>query len=190
MIIYFIRHGETIWHRKGLVQGHKDSALTFEGKNSAKRKGKTLSKENIEIIYSSDLGRCVQTAEIINQWLQVRLAKTQKLRERDFGDFNGWPNEKIKERLDLSNPNEKAPNGESFNQLKKRIITFIHSLSNKKFQKILLVTHDDPTRAILSEYYKIDFRSKKCNTSDKVIYSLKIIKDKIMKGSLQIKMVG
>lgn len=182
MIIYITRHGETIWNKKRILQGHKDSPLTLKGINTAKRKGKALSRKGIEIIYSSDLGRCVQTSEIINQWLRVKLIKTPKLRERNFGDLNGQPGKKVKEKLDLSDPNEKAPNGESFNQLKKRIITFIQSLTNKKFRKILLVTHEGPVRAILSEYYQTDFYSKKCDNSKTAIYKLKVLNNRIKKG--------
>lgn len=189
MIIYFVRHGETIWNKKGLLQGHKDSPLTLKGKNTAERKGKALNKENIEIIYSSDLGRCVQTSEIINQRLRIELIKTPELRERDFGNLNGQTNKKVREKLDLSDLNERAPNGESFNQLKKRVIAFIQSFANKKFQKILLVLHDGSARAILSEYYQTYFNSKKCDTSAAVIYSFEIADKKIKEGSLRSKAV-
>lgn len=119
MIIYLTRHGETGWHKKGLLQGHKNSPLTVRGKKSAEKKGKILSKENIEIIYSSDLGRCVQTSKIINKYLRTKIIKTSKLRERNFGDLNGKSNKEVREKIDLSDPDEKAPNGESFNELKK-----------------------------------------------------------------------
>ncbi len=153
MIIYFTRHGETEWHKKGFLQGQKNSPLTTRGKKSAKEKGKILSKENIEIIYSSDLGRCIQTSKIINKYLKTKIIKSSKLRERDFGDLNGKPNKDVRERIDLSDADEKAPNGESFNGLKRRIISFIKLLFKRKFQKILLVTHEGVLRAILSEYY-------------------------------------
>lgn len=181
MIIYFVRHGETIWHKKGILQGHKDSALTLKGKISAGKKAEILSKKNIDIIYSSDLGRCVQTAEIINRRLRAKLIKTPKLREQNFGDLNGQPNKKVEKILDLSNPDEKAPNGESFNEQKNRILLFLKKLSAKKYKKVLLIIHDGTARAILSEYYKTDFNSQRCSTSIDKIYSVEVYNDKLKK---------
>lgn len=150
------------------MQGHKDSPLTEKGQKNAQEKGKKLRSKNIEIIYSSDLGRCVEAAEIINYWLKVRVVKTPKLRERNFGIFNGWHYKKIKEELNLDDPDEKAPKGESFNQQKKRVISFVKSLAKKKFKKVLLITHDGSVKAILSEY------CKKCSTPSDAVYKLEI----------------
>jgi len=186
MIIFFIRHGETIWNKKRILQGHKDSPLTPKGKISAQKFGERLKKENIEKIYSSDLGRCVQTAEIINRFLNVKLIKTAELRERNFGNLNGLSNKEVAKQINLLDADKKAPNGESFNELKKRIITFIRSLSNRKSRKILLITHDGPTKAILSEYHQINVNSAKCKTSDSIIYRLEAVRNKILKGSLRL----
>jgi len=95
MIIYLIRHGETILNKKGVTQGHQDSPLTSKGMESAEKHRSLLSKKNIEIIYSSNLGRCVQTAKIINKFVKKDLVKTGELRERDFGVFNGRPNKEF-----------------------------------------------------------------------------------------------
>ncbi|MFH1401756.1 MAG: histidine phosphatase family protein [Parcubacteria group bacterium] len=179
MIIYFVRHGETEWNKKKIVQGHKDSSLTLKGRRNAEKLGRILRTKNIEIIYSSDLGRCVQTSKTINRWLKVKVIRAKELRERNFGDFNGLPNRKVKEMLDLNNPDERAPNGESFNGQKKRVISFIKKLAEKKFKKILLVIHDGTARAILSEHYNAKFNSKRCDTSDDKIYSIKINNKKI-----------
>lgn len=164
MIIYFTRHGETEWNKKGILQGWKDSALTSKGKELAEKKGRVLVKESIDIIYSSDLGRCLKTAEIINKYLKVKIIKTQKLREQNFGRLNGKPNIEVE---------KSQTGGESFNDMKKRVALFVKSLSAKNHKKVLLVTHDGPAKAILSEYYK------KCAASDRIIYIIE--KNKIKK---------
>ncbi|KYK26290.1 hypothetical protein AYK26_05270 [Euryarchaeota archaeon SM23-78] len=181
MIIYLIRHGETILNKKGVTQGHQDSPLTSKGMESAEKHRSLLSKKNIEIIYSSNLGRCVQTAKIINKFVKKDLVKTGELRERDFGVFNGRPNKEIVKELDLSNSNEVAPNGESFNQMKSRVLKFIKSLENKNYKKVLVVSHEGPVRAILSEYYMINFNSKKCDSPKEAIYEIEV-KDGKIKG--------
>ncbi len=165
MIIYFVRHGETEWNKKKILQGHKDSPLTLKGKKNAENLGKTLEKKKIEVIYTSDLGRCVQTAEIINKYLKTKLVKTPKLRERDFGSLNGKLNKEVEKMLDLFNPNEKAPDGESFNQLKNRVINFLKLLKKKKLERVLIVAHEGTLRAIF-----------KCDTRPDQVYSLDKIK--------------
>lgn len=156
MIIYFIRHGETEWNKKKITQGHQDSPLTLKGKNNAEKLGRILRNKNIEIIYSSDLGRCIETSNIINKWLKVKIVKAKELRERNFGDFNGQPDKKVKKILNLKDLDEKAPNGESFNDQKKRVALFIKKLFAKKFKKILLVVHDGTARAILGHSMSVD----------------------------------
>ncbi|MBU2539882.1 histidine phosphatase family protein [Patescibacteria group bacterium] len=172
MIIYFLRHGETEWNKKKILQGQKDSPLTLKGKKSAEKKGKILEKKRVDIIYTSDLGRCVQTAQIINRRLKLRMIKVKQLRERNFGDLNGRPNKEIKRMLDLNNSDEKAPNGESFNELKNRAVSFFKKLAVEKYSKVLLVIHDGTARAILSEYYNTNFNSHQCETSASAIYFL------------------
>jgi probable phosphoglycerate mutase len=179
MIIYVVRHGETVWNKKGIIQGHKDSPLTMRGIRSAGKLGKMLIKEAITLIYSSDLGRCVQTADIINKQLNVRLTKTAKLREQNFGDYNGKLNKWVRKRIDIGDPDVKSPNGESFNQMKTRILRFVYSLADQDHGKALLVTHDGPLKAIMSEYYSVDSNSKKCDSSSDNFYRIEIKKNKI-----------
>lgn len=174
MLIYFVRHGETEWNKKGIIQGHKDSPLTQKGKITAKKQAKILKDKNIEIIYTSDLGRCVQTAGIINKKIEVKIIKTRQLRERNFGLLNGKPAKEIRKKLNLSDSDEVAPKGESFNQMKERVLDFIKLLTRKKQNNVLLITHDGATSAILCDYYKAKFESKKCRANEDYVYSLKV----------------
>ena len=66
MILYIIRHPETKHNIQQITQGHKDSPLTNKGKKQAEALGKRLKNKDISKIYSSDLGRCMQTSKIIN----------------------------------------------------------------------------------------------------------------------------
>ncbi|MCK4429039.1 MAG: histidine phosphatase family protein [Candidatus Aenigmarchaeota archaeon] len=181
MIIYLVRHEETHWNKKGIVQGHKDSALTLNGKINAEDKGKILKGKNIEIIYSSDLGRCIQTAGIINKHLGKELITTSQLRERDFGSLNGQHWEKVESELSFSDYCKIAPNGESCNQMKNRFFEFIHSLPDKKLQEALVVTHGGPIRAVLSNFYKKVTSPKECGCSRKTIYKFELKNNKIEK---------
>ena len=138
--------------------------MTKKGKLSATNKEKSLIDKNIQVIYSSDLGRCLNTSNIINKYLKIKIIKTPKLREMDFGDFNGKPDKKFLKEFNLKNVYKRTPNGENFNDFKKRILSFIKLLKNKKFEKVLLVTHNGVAKIILN-------RSK---ISKDLIYKIKL----------------
>ena len=179
MKIYLVRHEETEWNKKGIVQGHKDSRLTLNGKINADSKGKILKDKNIEIIYSSDLGRCIQTADIINKHVEKELITTPQLRERNFGSLNGQHKDKVAAKLQFSDYSKTAPDGESRNQMKDRFFEFINSLRDKKLQETLVVTHGGPIRVLLSEFYKKETCPKECGCSRKTIYQFELKNNKI-----------
>jgi len=162
MILYLVRHPETACNRHDITQGHADSPLTKKGQNVAKKLGQLLKNKNISKIYSSDLGRCLQTSRIINQQLHVKIIAKKELREINYGHYNGCATNIIRKKFVLSNPNLVFPRGESFNQMKKRVLKFIKNL--KEDQPVLIVTHEGCLRAILSDKYKVRFTSARCNT--------------------------
>lgn len=83
--IYLVRHGETEWNVKKLIQGQKDIPLNEKGKKQA---GK-LKKIKFDAIYSSDLKRAAETAKIIAGKRRLKIIKSTALRERYFGKFQG-----------------------------------------------------------------------------------------------------
>ena len=82
--IGLIRHGSTRWSREDRTQGFTDIHLDEQGMNQAHALAERLSKENWEIICSSDLSRASQTAEIIAEKLGIReINLDERLRERN-----------------------------------------------------------------------------------------------------------
>src|SRR5436190_12712237 len=61
--IYFVRHGEYDWDD----QPHPTKGLTLLGKQQAQITADRLSSVRVAAIYSSDLQRAIETAEIIGQ---------------------------------------------------------------------------------------------------------------------------
>lgn len=181
MIIYIIRHPETKFNKKEITQGWADSSLTTKGKKTAEKLAQSLKNKKIIKIYTSDLGRCIQTSKLISKELKIRILPKKELREQNFGKFNGKSNEIIKKEFDLSNTNLILPNGESFNQMKKRILKFIHNLQEKG--PILIVTHDGCLRAILSELSDSKSILNKCNTNSNEIFKFDTEKKKISKNN-------
>lgn len=65
MKFYVIRQPLTESNAAGITQGWGDSPLTPQGIEAAEKLGNFLKDKFISIIYTSDLGRCVETSEII-----------------------------------------------------------------------------------------------------------------------------
>jgi probable phosphoglycerate mutase len=66
MKAFVVRHGEAEWNLTGREMGHLDSPLTRLGLLQAEALAAALRIHAVEIVYASDLGRAVQTAEIID----------------------------------------------------------------------------------------------------------------------------
>lgn len=146
MKIYFVRHGQTESNERGTVTGQNDSPLTDEGIRQAQNTLKEIIDDYSEI-YSADLIRCKQTAEIINQKFDLQIKFDSRLRERDFGLLAGKKFEDIdstgiiKEK-DMNQQYDYRPyGGESVEDVKERVFSFIKDIqNNKKDKKILVVT--------------------------------------------------
>jgi len=92
---YFImRHGEAESNVKDIVSCWPEkfrNHLTAQGNNSVRRAVQELKTKKINLIFSSDLIRAKETAEIAGDILEVVPAYDKRLREIDFGRFNSSP---------------------------------------------------------------------------------------------------
>jgi probable phosphoglycerate mutase len=159
IILYLVRHGETVLNFQKIIQGHSDSELTQKGKEQAQNLSKLLINTQIDEFYSSDLKRAISTAEIlINN--QSKIINTDKnLRERSYGRFEGKHVSELKILDDLFDQIEtkqkltfKAfPDVESDNEVALRIINFINNLylKSNKNKTVLAVTHAGAIRSLL-----------------------------------------
>ncbi|WP_334329555.1 histidine phosphatase family protein [Companilactobacillus sp. HBUAS59699] len=92
MKVYFVRHGLTMFNKMDKMQGWSDTPLTDEGISVLKRTGDYLKNTHFDAIYSSDLKRAVDTANIIRDENLVSDADVQQsfnFREMCFGSFEG-----------------------------------------------------------------------------------------------------
>lgn len=146
MKIYFIRHGQTEHNKDGLLTGQTDVPLNSEGLKEALA-AKLQIPDGVTDIYSSDLIRCKQTTEILNENLGLPVTFDSRLRERNFGTLSGrtWEEEGLMTELRSKDKNQqydyRSYGGESVEDVKKRVLDFILEINNlKKEAKILVVT--------------------------------------------------
>src|SRR4030095_2805652 len=96
--VIIVRHGQTEWNIKGIRQGNLDSRLTEKGMAQAKALAQRLARESFTALYSSDLGRAVQTAEEVASVTGHEIITDPRLRERHLGIFQGLSGEEIKQK--------------------------------------------------------------------------------------------
>ena len=91
--LWFVRHGESTWNASGFVQGQANGpVLTRKGRAEAANVAGRLAGAAITAIYTSDLQRARETAEIIGRALRIVAAeRCPRLRERNFGQAQGRP---------------------------------------------------------------------------------------------------
>jgi broad specificity phosphatase PhoE len=87
--LLLVRHAETDWNADGRLQGQTDRPLSDFGRRQAQRLAGELEREEIEAIYSSDLSRARETAEILGERLGLPVALDPELREKDWGTWEG-----------------------------------------------------------------------------------------------------
>lgn len=146
---YFIRHGQTDWNVKHLCQGSSDIPLNDNGRSQAAAASNLVEPINIDLIVASHLSRAKETAEIINQKLNLPLIVDKRIAERHLGDLEGQPATKeLLEILDSEpltgsdHPIYKEMKIETTPSVISRVTTaFNEHLANNEGKNILFVSH-------------------------------------------------
>ncbi len=130
--IILARHGETDWNAAEIFRGRADVGLNETGMRQAELLGDYLSRDNINIVYSSPLKRAVRTAEAIagRQALEVNIV--QNLIDLDYGAWQGLSRQEVKEKYpelyqDWTDLPEQVrmPRGESLEDVRNRAVPFV-----------------------------------------------------------------
>lgn len=159
---YIVRHGETENNRAKRLSGWIDTPLTENGLEPTLKVIEQLADINIDEIYSSDSGRAFITAYVIARGLNFtgEIKRTSGLREVNYGvAANMFSTEAYKLYPDLDrNTHFVAPNGESLDQMQKRVFQCINDI-NESFENksILLVCHSGVMAALRSSHIGQDF---------------------------------
>lgn len=155
--LILVRHGESEYNAKGIIQGHIDTDLTPKGIIQAHLLALELkSKFNIKKIFSSDLRRAYRTAYIIGDNIGLDIIKDNRLREMYFGDWEGKSYQEIfQNKKDyfykwLKNPIKyPLPSQEKKEDFFKRISNFLNDILKLKEEEIAIVGHGGSIQAIL-----------------------------------------
>jgi broad specificity phosphatase PhoE len=143
--ILLARHGETDWNREGRWQGWADPSLNDIGRAQAQALAEQLRILPFDAVYSSDLARAHETAEIVAAPHAVPVVTDPGLREIDIGSWSGLTRAEIDERF----PSGERPDGETRDEHTERVLEAVERIARANpGRRILLVTHGGTMRAL------------------------------------------
>ncbi len=87
--ICIVRHGETDWNLERRIQGHTDVPPNATGRAQALAMAYNAGHHHFSAVYSSDLGRAMETALALAQREGLEVRPLPQLRERHYGIFQG-----------------------------------------------------------------------------------------------------
>ena len=145
--LILVRHGETDWNRDLRYQGHADPPLNDAGRAQAHALARELDGLELEAIYTSDLRRAAETAEIIHAGRRIPLRREAGLREMDVGSWQGLTRTEIEERF----PGVERHDGESADAHRARVVGTVAAIAARHDgSRILIVSHGGSLRTLLA----------------------------------------
>ncbi len=147
--IYLIRHGETTWNQQGRLQGHLDSPLTEKGQTDVLKLLDYFQGIQLDALYSSDLGRAVNSITPLAENKALPIITDKQLRELSYDHLDG----KAKQLLSDTEKRQLAVlfsghlgyrigSGESLYELQIRLTKRINEIvTAHPQQKIVIMSH-------------------------------------------------
>lgn len=139
--IIFETHSWSADNERGIATGWLPGRLSKKGKQAARELGQRRRGDNPAAVFTSDLRRAVETAEIAFRGSGIPIYQDQRLRECNYGLLNGMPVARLmtERSRHIDSP---FPEGESYRQVVKRVQDFLADLP-AKFDggRVLLIGH-------------------------------------------------
>lgn len=156
MKIYTARHGQTDWNKIDVILGTTDIELNETGIMQANELAEKIAElDDIDVMVVSPMKRAVKTAEIISKRTGLEIITDERLREWDYGDYEG--RSRFSDGFDENKVNfavKMGKNGESLLQLAHRVYSVLDDVIGKyRGKNVLLVCHGGICR-IIETYFQ------------------------------------
>lgn len=139
--IAFETHSTSEDNERGKATGWLDGQLSKTGREQARELGERRRDETVDAIFTSDLGRAVETAEIAFGGSRIPIHREPRLRECNYGALNGM----LVAPLDAERPkriDKPFPGGESYRQVVDRVDDFLGDLAESwDGKRVVLIGH-------------------------------------------------
>jgi broad specificity phosphatase PhoE len=155
--ILLARHGETVFNVERRYQGQSDSPLTERGVEQARELARMLRDERVAAVYSSDLGRAIETALVVAVPHGLQVCADPRLREVDVGDWTGLSHEELaasdgeRRRAWETQPSTvRLPRGEALVEVQARALRFFSErMPPYAGQTVVVITHGAISQSII-----------------------------------------
>ena len=171
--IYLIRHSKPMkvnntFNKDNLQLQNEKSSLSIEGEQIAKDKLNKKEFDGIDIIFSSNYVRTIQTAKYLSEKNSVEINVISDLGERKLG-IDSWDELPDNfERKQFLDENYKLNNGENQKEVRDRMYSVIMKILNEYHNKrIAIVSHGTAISYLLKKWCDVDI------VDDKLRYSFK-----------------
>ena len=167
-LIIFLRHGQAKNNTSRVLAGRSPGVpLTEKGVNQANEIGKFLKSLDISHIYASPIERAHKTAEIVGNHVGLPTTIDERLYELEMGRFSGMAYDDLFAKhgnvflkFYQGDPTIEENGVETFAQVKKRVLGMVdHVKKEHSGKNVLLVTHMDPIKAMISNVLNLNARS-------------------------------
>lgn len=188
--LYLVRHGESVLNKQRVISGQLNPSLTDKGREEAREAKAKIDNIHFDTVYSSDLDRAVETAEIIYGQPVPLNHRLTNLREQYLGSLQGKPikdlQEDDKKKRNMSSEEswlfKYTPEMESDDELANRFIQALDSIAKNNLDKtILVVAHGGPIRATLRRLQNISYSELPLNSFKNAGYAELIYQDNYFK---------
>jgi 2,3-bisphosphoglycerate-dependent phosphoglycerate mutase len=139
--IVFETHAISEDNEQGIATGWQHGRLSERGRNLAAELGTRRRSDGVQAVFTSDLGRAVETARIAFESTSIPILMDWRLRECDYGRLNGQPSADLHRdrRRYLDAP---YPDGESWRQAVQRVGRFLPDLALRWADaRVLVIGH-------------------------------------------------
>jgi broad specificity phosphatase PhoE len=143
--IVFETHSISVDNERGIATGWNDGALSEEGKRLASELGRRHRTEPPSAVFTSDLRRAVETAEIAFGATDVPIFTDERLRECDYGELNGMPVE-LFEAERVRHITVPFPGGQSHQQVVDAVRRFLSEIEERWHGTRIVVIGHSATR--------------------------------------------
>lgn len=159
--VLLIRHGQTDYNREHRLQGVMQNPLNQRGRDQAACVARYLKGVSIDALYTSPILRALETAETIGKQIGLAPRSDERLREIEFGIFEGLTFAEVERRFPVAHRNwstgylaYKAPQGESRQDVQRRMRAAWDDLTvSSDHKSIALVSHGSAIAIFLGSIY-------------------------------------
>lgn len=168
MTLFMIRHGETTGNVQKLFYGNMDLPLTETGRDQARALRPLLENYRFDRVYSSDLSRAAETAQLALPGCSPE--QTPLLREYEMGTLCGKTHQEGLALYGYLNSHYEVAGGESPAQVAARLQTFLDDALARGDERVAVFTHSGVMKTMMLLVLGMDcatsnLQSTNCNVA-------------------------